>query len=238
MRFDFSILSSAGPRKTNEDAVECWRLPDDSVLAAVADGLGGMGGGRCASVTAIEAVAQAVNEGRVSFCELLELVKSVHKAIQIKQAESPELRSMATTLSLVRLWGTCLQGVHCGDTRIMVARGRGIKRLTRDQTEVQRLLEEGQISANEYRDYPRKNVLYSALGSTKEPVFERIEFQLEPGDWVLLTSDGVHQRVGTAQLRDIALSATSASVFVQMVESAVEECGALDNFSVAAIRAY
>jgi len=235
MKFSYASICEAGPRPTNEDAVGVWVISDTRLLAAVADGLGGMGGGQFASAIAINVIAQSVYSSPNSCEDFLCLAEKIHGEIRKKQSDGAEFKAMATTLSAVYLGPEGLRGVHCGDTRIMVARGHGIKRLTRDHTDVARFLEQGKITKSEYHDYPRKNILYSALGGIKAPEIQTFEFKVEPGDWILLTSDGVHGRVSMIEFRDIAKYSSNPEEYMGALRKVLDKNGVTDNFSAIAI---
>ncbi len=237
MTFLYASVSEKGPRHSNEDAIGVWRPSDDCLLAAVADGLGGMGGGNIASAIAIEVIDKTLVLNPNPSKNLLQIAEQIHREILIKQSESDDLKAMATTLSAVHLCKEALTGVHCGDTRVMIARGHGIKRLTRDHTDVARFLEQGKITKSEYLDYPRKNILYSALGAKKEPKIQLFHFGIEPGDWILLTSDGVHSQVSMAEFRNIANISTTPDEYVILLRHLLDKKCISDNYSAVVVHA-
>lgn len=236
MTFLYASISEKGPRPSNEDSIGVWCLKDSCLLAAVADGLGGMGGGDVASAVAIEIIGKTLVNNTNPSKNLLQIAEQIHQEILIKQSDSEELKAMATTLSAVHLCKGTLTGVHCGDTRVMIARGYGIKRLTRDHTDGARFLEQGKITKSEYRDYPRKNILYSALGAKKEPTIQLFHFGIEPGDWILLTSDGVHGEVSMADFRNIANISTTPDEYVLLLRRLLEDKSIKDNYSAVVVR--
>lgn len=231
MKLTYACISERGPRPVNEDAIGVWQLGDSRLLAAVADGLGGMGGGDLASTIAISHLGGIVEQVAHDPSVLLTAAQTIHEEIRKQHQDATHLRGMATTLSAVFLSHGKLVGVHCGDTRVLVARGRGIKRLTRDHSEAARFYEEGKISLSEYRAYPRKNVLYSALGAAKPPEIQTFEFEVEIGDWIVLASDGVHQRIATRHLRDLAKAVATPEQFSAGLLEEIKIKGATDNFS-------
>lgn len=237
MIFSYSSLSEPGPRPVNEDAVGIWAQSDGRLFVAVADGLGGMGGGAIASNLAIELLSRFVSEGRSLPDDFLSIFAEINSEIIERQDDHPANSTMATTLSLVLLDGRKLWGAHCGDTRVMISRGNGIKRLSRDHSEAQRFLEQGKLTRQEYLEYPRKNVLYSALGGKKPLEVQTFEFDIASGDWVLLTSDGVHQIVSTGELRDVALGASSPDDYLSRLREILAEKELGDNYSAVVVRA-
>lgn len=234
MKYFFASFSGAGPRHANEDALGIWPLKSGGLIAAVADGLGGMGGGAIASKMAIDHIGRSVMAG-ISGQDLVAILQSIDSEIKANRSIGDDTRSMATTLSVVCIEEGVLIGAHCGDTRVMIARKNGVKKLTTDHTEAHRLLERGEITRDEYINYPRKNVLYSALGADKPLFVEKVNFRVEPGDWIVIASDGVHQRVSTKAFRDLSIRASSVEDYSLQLQALLDVVGVDDNFSAVII---
>lgn len=236
MNFDFAIMSDAGPRPQNEDSVAVWPLPDGGLIAAVADGLGGMGAGKLASSTALLEIEQRVSAGipASSWFETLGLL--AHNAVLAGQGRSTDTASMATTLTAAWLsQDGHMVCVHSGDSRLAVARGRGIKRITVDHSEGMRLLTAGKISKDEYAEYPRKHILDSALGMPEPPRIDVLHWQLERGDKLLLSTDGVHQKVVLSEARAVLDRAPTPQLAMSMLADEVRREVPNDNYSAAII---
>jgi PPM family protein phosphatase len=235
MRFGAASLSMTGPRKINEDTVDVWSPKPDCLYAAVADGLGGMGGGSHASQLAIQLLKQYLVGESPSEEMMISFARAIHENILGVQNTKPMLKTMATTLTAISLVRDQLTGVHCGDTRASLARGRGIKRLTVDQAEGERLYRAGKLTKDEFFEYPRKHILDSALGMHKDPQIEGFSFSIRAGDKIFLTSDGVHQKVLLQEMREISDRHIDPKVFVEEVGALIEERKADDNYSIVAI---
>ncbi|MCC7395418.1 MAG: serine/threonine-protein phosphatase [Sphingomonadaceae bacterium] len=233
MRFRFATATEAGPRSANEDAVAVWPSDGDRLAAAIADGLGGYHGGQQASDIAIRMFGGAI--GQETNVDLKGLALAIHEAIRHEQQADPKVRGMATTLSGAVIIAGQVHFVHCGDTRIALQRNNGIRRLTVDHTEAQRLLEAGAITREEYASYPRKNVLESALGVSETPRIDVGTHDIMPGDRMFFTSDGVHSKVYLRALRDISVRSADPEDAVRDIVGAVNARGPEDNFTVAAI---
>ncbi|WP_287214762.1 protein phosphatase 2C domain-containing protein [Mesorhizobium sp.] len=231
-RFETAAVSDAGPRETNEDKVAWWTLSDGALMVAVADGLGGMGGGADASEMAIERLRLSMNFGAEDRAGLMLAAEEAHRDILAAQTTSARLRQMATTLTAGLFSGRGLLGVHCGDSRASVARAKGIKRLTTDHSEGERLFRAGKLTRDEFNDYPRKNILDSALGVHDKPQIETFEFRLLPGDKVFFTTDGVHGKLLLREMREIADRHNNAQDFVDDVANTVRTRSPNDNFSI------
>jgi PPM family protein phosphatase len=230
--FDYAISSEKGPRRENEDSVGAWELSDGGLAIAIADGLGGHMGGKFASRLAIEHFRQATETGRSP--DLTSIARAIHTALKAAQERQPELRSMATTFSAAVLNSNKLHYVHCGDTRIALQRGGGIQRLTEDHSEAQRLFAAGKLTKEELINYPRKNVLESALGASNEPTIDAATIELTVGDRIFITSDGVHGKILLREMKRLSDESRDATTFVFRIVDAVKARGPDDNFSIVA----
>ncbi len=231
MRYLAASFSKPGPRSINEDAISV--LQSDSVLAvAIADGLGGMGGGKRASQIAISDFERYVHgETPPTGTSLRSLVFSIHKRI-VKEQTLGEFREMATTFTAGIFSSGRFLGVHCGDTRISLARGSGIKRLTKDHSEAQRLLEAGKLTKDEYFDYPRRNILESALGIRGVPLVDLVDSEVKSGDKFFFTTDGIHNTILLREFRLMADLFSSPNELNARIDAIMEQRVAQDNYSI------
>ncbi len=233
MKFRFAIATEVGPRSANEDAVGVWPSDGDRFAVAIADGLGGYHGGQQASNIAIRMFGSAIEQD--AYADLEGVAFTIHEAIRREQQGDLKIRGMATTLSGAVIIADQVRFVHCGDTRIVLQRNNGIRRLTVDHTEAQRLLEAGAITREEYASYPRKNVLESALGISDTPRIDVGTQGIEAGDRIFLTSDGAHSKVYLREIRDISVRSAGPAEAVRDIVGIINARGPEDNFTIAAV---
>lgn len=233
MRFRFATASEVGPRAANEDAVGVWPGADERLAVAIADGLGGYHGGQQASDIAIRMFGNAIEHDATA--SLHSIALAIHQAIQQQQQADQTFRGMATTLSGAVIAAGEVQFVHCGDTRIVLQRNNGIRRLTVDHTEAHRLLEAGAITREDYASYPRKHVLESALGVSSAPRIDTGTHNILSGDRIFLTSDGVHSKIYLQEIRNISTHYREPQDVVQGVFDLLNDRGPEDNYTIAAI---
>lgn len=200
------------------------------MAVAVADGLGGLLGGEFAANLAVQVFSDTIR--RSPRPDLREVIGDIHAAIIAEQQRDTNKRSMATTFSGALLEGDHLYGVHCGDTRVSIARNKGIMRLTTDHTEAQRLYQDGKLSRSELAVYPRKNILASALGIQGSPKIDTFSIELLAGDRILLTSDGFHNRILLREARKLLDHASSPQHFCLLIQGEMELRKPDDNYSV------
>lgn len=225
-----AVLSETGPRDENEDCAGVWNLLGNRTGIAVADGIGGHFGGKFASNLAVQRFREAIDE--ITSPDLCAVARDIHAAIQAEQKQRPQWSEMGTTLTAAIIQDRQLIGVHCGDTRISVSRGNGIRRLTQDHTEVQRLLQANKLTPEQALTYSRKNVLDSALGIKGDLRLDAIEFVLEPGDRLFFTSDGVHGKLKLRELFDISKRCSSPEKLIDEVKSEIQHRGPNDNYTL------
>lgn len=235
MRFTTASFSEAGPRKVNEDSIGIWGLEDGATAVAIADGLGGMGGGATASRLAIDLFGKVVTQQHPTLLNLGEIAKLIHSEIRSTQTLGSGESTMATTLTAAVFYNSTLRGIHCGDSRAAIARADGIVRLTKDHTEAQRLFDQGKLSRSELMNYPRRNILDSALGAHTEPQIDVFEFDVRAGDKYFFTTDGLHENFFLREIREIATEFSQPSAFVERVRQIVLGRSAEDNYSLIAV---
>jgi serine/threonine protein phosphatase PrpC len=230
MSFDVAVLSETGPRAQNEDRAGVWRLPGDRIGLALADGLGGHAGGEVAAELAIRRLGEALT---ASWDINLESVaQAIHSELKDQQASHPEWREMATTLSAVVISGESLVGIHAGDSRVVISRGDGIRKLTQDHTEVQRFLLSNRLTPEQARTYPRRNILDNALGIKTDLRVDTIEFKVKRGDHIFLSSDGVHNKILLRELLELANEFRTATEVIKAVKEEMERRVPEDNYSL------
>lgn len=233
MNYSLTAFSCIGPRRANEDAVLAVQFSPEKIALAVADGLGGMGSGGKAAKIAIEGFAAAASNGIFSESQLLDVARQIHSRILHEQSASPSDSNMATTLTAAVINNSTLIGVHCGDTRLAIARAQGIVRLTEDHSEGMRLYKSGKLSKAEYFEYPRKHILDSALGGHKAPQIDTFSFDIEIMDKVVISSDGLHQKIPLRLLKSLLDENINVELFAREAQKLVEMQGPEDNYSLA-----
>lgn len=220
-----------GPREQNQD----FYLTDsfsDRLYLVVADGVGGNKSGEIASKAACEFFMAAIKSGMSPS----EAITFSHEGVLNLAAENNDMNGMATTLTCAIIDSGKVQGVHCGDSRLYLLRGNGLKQVTNDHSEVAKLLLSGKITKLEASTYPRKNVLYSAVGTMGEFIYQEFEFLVERGDRVLLMTDGVYSVVSKKELRDLSMVCDDFSSYFYAVLKSVVGGGTKDNYTLLGVQ--
>jgi PPM family protein phosphatase len=177
-------------RDVNEDAYHVG----DSVFA-VADGMGGHVAGEVASHTALQPIGAL--DGRVfgdaaqARAALRDAIVAANDAVVSKAADDPSYQGMGTTLTAVLVEGRRAHIAHVGDSRAYLFRDGDFAQLTTDHTLVQRLIDEGRITREEAATHPHRSVITRAIGVEASIDVDAMTLDLEPGDMLVLCSDGL-----------------------------------------------
>ena len=184
----YSARSDRGlVRQNNQDAVYAGPR-----LLALADGMGGHAAGEVASSLVISALAPLDDDdpGDDLLRELHAAAVEGNAAIHRHVLEAPDLEGMGTTLTAILFKGTRLGLVHIGDSRAYQLRDGMLTQITKDDTFVQSLIDEGRITEEEAHTHPQRSLLLRAItGQDIEPSLTVREAR--PGDRYLLCSDGL-----------------------------------------------
>lgn len=196
-------------RANNEDSVYAGAR-----LLALADGMGGHAAGEVASQLVIAALAHLDDDepGGDLLSKLDSAVREGNSAIAAHVEADPELEGMGTTLTAILFAGNRLGLVHIGDSRGYMLRDGELSQITKDDTFVQTLVDEGRITAEEAHSHPQRSLIMRALtGHEVEPTL--IMREARAGDRYLLCSDGLSDPVSqetiaeALQIDDVAESA-------------------------------
>ena len=236
-------------RKTNEDACSITELASGEVidandvdrtidvgsrglLLALSDGMGGHRAGEVASAMVLETLQSELSRDADVPVEK-HLEAAVLRANQLVHdaAQHSDRRGMGATLVAVFIRGTEAYITEVGDSRGYVLRKGRLRQMTRDQSLVQMLVDQGEMSAEEARKAPQKNVVLQAMGieSAVRVAIGRLE--LRRGDRLLLCSDGITNEVNDSELRQILTDSRPREACETMVALANER-GGTDNETV------
>jgi serine/threonine protein phosphatase PrpC len=225
-------------REGNEDAHYCG-----TTLFAVADGLGGHRAGEIASDTAIEVIAKLdqpppdhPDEARHALAEAFE---AANRAVIEKGASDPAYAGMATTLTAALLHQDQLTIAHVGDSRAYLLRdGEPLRQLTSDHTVVAQLVRQQRLSPEEAAVHPFRSVLITAVGLEPEPQVDLLRpLDLQPGDQILLCSDGLTEPVTDEVIAELLITNDDGDAACRALIDAANQAGGPDNITVVLLRA-
>ncbi|WP_006242313.1 PP2C family protein-serine/threonine phosphatase [Mycolicibacterium tusciae] len=214
-------------RANNEDSVYAGAR-----LLALADGMGGHAAGEVASQLVIAALAHLDDDepGGDLLSKLDTAVRDGNSAIAAQVEADPELEGMGTTLTAILFAGNRLGLVHVGDSRGYLLRDGELSQITKDDTFVQTLVDEGRITLEEAHSHPQRSLIMRALtGHEVEPTL--IMREARAGDRYLLCSDGLSDPVSHETILEALQIPDTAESADRLIELALRG-GGPDNVTV------
>ncbi|HVR76068.1 MAG TPA: protein phosphatase 2C domain-containing protein [Planctomycetota bacterium] len=215
-------------------------------IFVVADGVGGGKAGERASSLAVTCMEEflcssirtrqslaGMEDGDGVLADIEAAVRRADARILEESARDPALRGMATTLTIACGIRSDLFVIHVGDSRCYLFRGRKLEQLTRDQTLVEMLHRQGSLKEAEKRKHPLRNILLNSVGGSdpcNEVQLHRLD--LEPGDRVLLASDGLTDMVNDDAICAILAAEPHPRDACERLVAAANENGGKDNITV------
>ena len=202
-------------------------------LLAVADGMGGMAAGDLASNIVIGAMAPLDEDvpGDALVDALRGAVEVANQHLRDTVDANPHLEGMGTTLTAILFSGTKIGLVHIGDSRAYMLRDNEFAQITKDDTYVQMLVDEGRISAEEATGHPQRSLLTRAMdGRDIEPEYS--VRQVNVGDRYLICSDGLSGVVSSETIGETLREYTDPSQCVERLIALALRGGGPDNITV------
>ena len=243
---DAGIKRRGSPNEDSLLAVESITssvtAPYPSGLFIIADGMGGHGNGQEASQLAIRAMRESIlmtlqlGIEDEALPELLsEAVQSANRSIYKRNQQRHA--DMGTTTTAALLWGTTAYIANVGDSRTYIYREvDGLTQVTQDHSTVARLVKRGAISAGDVYTHPKRNEIYRSLGNHPTVEVDTFTVTVQPGDILLLCSDGLWEMVRDAEIEEILRSSASfCSQLCAMLVQAALNRGGKDNISMIAV---
>lgn len=215
-------------------------------LYVVADGAGGHAAGDIASGIVVRTLAHHASatlfaqqfDGDSTITDINAwLNEAVQMSNQAVNHEREVTRNdMGTTLVMAVVLDGKAHTAHIGDSRAYVVNESGIQQITTDHSWVQRMVDTGQITPEEARTHERRNVIYKMIGDRPqvEPDFNSVT--LNPGDQLLLCSDGLSGPVDDADIHEIVMSSSTPQVACQRLIDAANHAGGPDNITAVIVQ--
>lgn len=204
-----AFASSIGRiRKTNQDFVQIFKNKADVTMAIVCDGMGGHQGGDVASTMAVSHlghnfVQTDLNNKSAAQKWLAVQLRAENETILKTADRFPDLNGMGTTIVLAMVFQEDVLIAHLGDSRAYSYADGQFLQVTEDHSLVNELVKMGQITKEQARTHPQKNIITQALGvsSTIDPEYNELTFK--NGDIVLLCTDGLTNSLSDPLIQQI-----------------------------------
>ena len=235
MKYVWASGTDAGRvREHNEDSLfpTTSGNADGPVVLMVADGMGGAVAGEVASRLAVEAAAFDHDDDSI---EPIARVASANEAVIRATLADPSLSGMGTTMTLVRLNpdGTA-DFAHVGDSRAYLLSEGGMRLLTNDHTVINELVALGKITPKEAANHPHRHMLTRVLGIGPISI-DTFSIELQPGDRILLCSDGLTTMVADFTIEQILDAGEGVEPSSWALIEQANTAGGVDNTTVVVI---
>ena len=222
-------------RRNNQDSF----LMGDSVFA-VADGMGGHLAGEVASATALQPIEQL--DGKVfpdapaATRAVVDAVVTANGDVSRMSSSDAQYQGMGTTLTAALFEGRRLHIAHVGDSRAYLLRDGELSQITTDHTLVQHLIDEGQITPEEAATHPQRSIITRAIGVAEDVEVDAVSLELQPGDVILLCSDGLSGFVTDAAVKHVLLNGSPLESQVDELIELANDAGGGDNITAVVLR--
>ncbi len=233
-------LSDIGrQRDKNEDAIfmslkSLGKLPN---LFIIADGMGGHQGGEYASQFAIHYFNDFIREKDFYLSDqtildiLVEGVLYANEKLYITSRKEETLRGMGTTFIVSTIIHNHIYIANVGDSRLYLM-DKDIKKITCDHSLVEEMWRKGNLSKEEIKNHPNKNIITRAVGTEKTVKVDTYKVDLLPYQYILMCSDGLTNMLSDKEMVDILLSNNKLGKKAQHLIDKANEQGGFDNISV------
>ena len=218
---------------------------EHGALFMVADGMGGAAAGEIASSMAVDVILSELRgkwstgpgtDPKVFAVTLHDATEVANDRIHEYASEHPENRGMGTTATIAGILGDTLYIAQVGDSRAYLMRQGEVRQLTKDQSLMQRLIEAGEITAEEAEVSERRNIILQALGPEAAIKVDITHQQLRRGDVLVLCSDGLSGVVRDHEISRVARESSDLVTLCHQLISLANESGGPDNITVVAAR--
>lgn len=234
-------------RERNEDSLA---LEPRFGLLVVADGMGGHNSGEVASALATETILSAArtaleagptpSDGETPAArrarQITDFVSAANKTIFDKAQAFPKDHGMGTTVVAVLADERSLTVGHVGDSRLYLFRNGSLRLITEDHSLVMDQVRHGLLTIEQAEKSSLQNILTRALGTEAAVSVDVQELPLEPGDTVMLCSDGLTKMLSDVEVSKVLGESATARAAVDTLIELSREAGGVDNITVAVAR--
>ena len=227
-------------RKENQDT---YRIARNGGVCVVCDGMGGAAGGRIASTLAAETYVAELDKVLTPDMTPEQLreassyaVAMANQAVENRATEDAELSNMGTTLvsAIAYEGGTVITNI--GDSRAYYITEAGITRITKDHSLVESMVDHGDITADEARHHPNRNLITRALGRDTNAACDGYIRPMEKGDYILLCTDGLVNTVTDQEMLFEIIHGQGEDTCLSRLMEIAKSQGAPDNVTAVLMR--
>ena len=236
----FSATDIGQKRQMNQDFIYTSAEPVGNLpnLFVVADGMGGHNAGDFASRYSVTMLVETIKKDK-NFNPVKIIrngIEAANREILAQSRQNESMAGMGTTMVAVTVVGGYAYVANVGDSRLYVS-GETLKQITQDHSLVAEMVRMGELSPEEARNHPDKNIITRAVGTADEVKIDFFDVKLEPGDQILLCSDGLSNMVSDRDIQEILRMAPGENSAQELVDQANAN-GGKDNIAVIVIQPF
>jgi protein phosphatase len=229
-------------RSANEDSFDYGTFDDGTAWAVVCDGMGGVRGGQIASSLVTEMVSDKIRKCYnklmpvYSFENIfLSTITTANVIVNDRSYTDTEFQGMGTTIAaaIAKNGQVCI--AHVGDSRVYKINADGITQITKDHSLAQEMLDSGQITQEEFENYPKKNIITRALGIDDKVEIDFDFTEIAEDEVLLLCSDGLSGLISDNELFEI-YKCTNIELLCDEYIRVANEKGGYDNITAVVMK--
>jgi serine/threonine protein phosphatase PrpC len=238
LKLEVAGLTDVGCKRTNNEDSFGYDLA--AQLFVVCDGMGGMAAGEVASSTAVNKLLQCFSDHAASNSaieeRLYQAIAHANEEVCALSRDNDQLRGMGTTLVSACLDGRKIVIGNVGDSRAYFLRDGGCVQITHDHSYLAEQVRNGTMTADDAGASPLQSLITRAIGTAESVEPDLFSAALEPGDMVLLTTDGLTRYADADAIAKIVLANPELQQACQMLINIAKEQGAVDNVTCLLLR--
>lgn len=236
----FSATDIGQKRQMNQDFIYTSAEPVGNLpnLFVVADGMGGHNAGDFASRYSVSVLVETIKKDK-NFNPVKIIrngIEEANREILAQSRQNETMAGMGTTMVAATVVGGYAYVANVGDSRLYVA-GETLKQITQDHSLVAEMVRLGELSPEEARNHPDKNIITRAVGTADDVKIDFFDIKLEPGDQILMCSDGLSNMVSDRDIQEILRTAQGEDRAQELVDQANAN-GGKDNIAVIVIEPF
>ena len=238
----YSVTDVGQKRRENQDYVYASEQPIGNLpnLFVVADGMGGHNAGdfasRCAVSVMVESVKRDMSFNPIKI--IRHAIETANEQVCVQADLDPQKSGMGTTLVAVTVVGHYAYVANVGDSRLYLSDSHDIVQITRDHSCIAEMVRRGEISREEARNHPDKNIITRAVGTGPSVRIDFFDVELEEETRILMCSDGLSNMVSDDTIQEILCSSDDIEKSAESLVALANENGGRDNISVIIIEPF
>ena len=237
----FSATDIGQKRHMNQDFIFTSEEPVGNLpnLFVVADGMGGHNAGDFASRYGVSVLVESVRRDK-NFNPVKVMrnaIEAANREVFSQSRNDPSMAGMGTTMVVCTVVGGYAYIANVGDSRLYLAGSESMTQITQDHSLIAEMVRLGELTPEEGRNHPDKNIITRAVGTNEEVKIDFFDVKLETGDQILMCSDGLSNMVEDQRIFEILKGEDTKADKAQVLVDEANANGGRDNIAVIVVEA-